>query len=243
MKVFAVGNGCTWYARNNTSFIIDDKILFDTPSGSYKDVIRKIDIFKLDGIIISHFHADHFGDFPVFATTFMRESKEMGRIHNLKVYGPRSVLDKLIELNTVLFAAEDEKNRELLQRYIDFIDVDGGDRFELSGYKVSVVRVDHGGLMCLGYMFCDENGKTVGFSSDTKECDALHEMLKTSSVAFVDMASSKPIKTHLDTKRFMELQELYPDCEMIPVHMSDKNLIFAKENGLRVINDFDEIII
>ena len=243
MKVFAVGTGCTWFARNNTSFIIDDRILFDTPSGSYKDIIKTIDISKLDGIIISHFHADHFGDFPVFATTFMRESEAMGRTKNLKVYGPTSVLDKLIELNTTLFAAEDEKNREMLQKYIDFIDVDDGDNFELSGYKVSVVRVDHGGLMCLGYMFTDENGKTVGFSADTKECDALHEILKLSSVAFVDMAASRPVKAHLHRARFMQLQAMYPNCEMIPVHMSDETLVFAKENGLRVINDFDEIII
>ena len=68
MKVFAVGTSCTWFKRNNTSFILDDKILLDTPSGSYKDIIRKIDIFKLDGIVISHFHADHFGDFSIFAT-------------------------------------------------------------------------------------------------------------------------------------------------------------------------------
>ena len=27
MKVFAVGTGCTWFKRNNTSFIIDEKIL------------------------------------------------------------------------------------------------------------------------------------------------------------------------------------------------------------------------
>ena len=40
MKVLAVGTGCTWFERNNTSFIIDDKILFDTPSGSYKDIIK-----------------------------------------------------------------------------------------------------------------------------------------------------------------------------------------------------------
>ena len=79
MKVFAVGTSCTWFTRNNTSFIIDDKILFDTPAGSYKDIITKIDILKLDAIFISHFHADHFGDFPVFATRFMRYSERVGK--------------------------------------------------------------------------------------------------------------------------------------------------------------------
>lgn len=243
MKVFVVGTACTWFDRNNTSFIIDDKILFDTPSGSYKDIIKKIDIFQLDGIVISHFHADHFGDFPVFATRFMRESERRGRTKKLKVFGPKSVLDKLIELNTVLCAAEDERNRETLQKNIEFIDVQDGDEFELLGYKVSVVQVDHGIVKCLAYIFTGASGKTIGFSADTKECDGLHTLLKKSDVAFVDMASMVPVKAHLDSNRFVELQNQYVNCEMIPIHMSDACLMFAKENGLRVINDFDEIII
>ena len=116
MKVFVVGTACTWFKRNNTSFIIDEKIVFDTPSGSYKDIIKQIDIFKLDGIVISHFHADHFGDFPIFATRFMRESEKQGRTKKLKVYGPKSVLEKLIALNSVLGGADDECDAELLQK-------------------------------------------------------------------------------------------------------------------------------
>ena len=243
MKVFAVGTGCTWFARNNTSFIIDDRILFDTPSGSYKDIIKNTDISKLDGIIISHFHADHFGDFPVFVTRFMRESEKMGRIENLKVYGPKSVLDKLIELNTILCAAEDERNRELLQKHIDFIDVDDGYEFELSGYKVTAVRVDHGSVKCFGYTLTDESGKIISFTSDTKECESLHKILNKSDIAFVDMASINPAKAHLDSKRFVELKKEYANCKMYPVHMSDECREFAQRNKLNVINDFDEIII
>lgn len=243
MKVFAVGTGCTWFQRNNTSFIIDERILFDTPSGSYKDIIRKIDIFKLDGIIVSHFHADHFGDFPVFATRFMRESERQGRTKNLKVYGPRSVLDKLVALNQLLCGGLDECDRELLQKHIDFVDVVDGDEFELSGYKVKAINVDHGRVACLGYTFTDETGKTVGFSGDTKECEGLHKILESSDFAFVDMASLEPVKTHLDTKRFMELQKEYPNCKMFPVHTSDECKVFAEENNLCIINDADEIIV
>ena len=135
MKVFAVGTSCTWFERNNTSFILDDKILLDTPSGSYKDIVRKVDIFKLDGIVISHFHADHFGDFPVFATRFMRESEKRGRTEKLKVYGPKGIFEKLLSLNILLGGGEDECDEKQLKRNIDFIEVFDGDEFELSGYK------------------------------------------------------------------------------------------------------------
>lgn len=243
MKIFVVGNGCTWFQRNNTSFILDDKILFDTPSGSYKDVIKNIDIFKLDAIIISHFHADHFGDFPVFATRFMRESITMGRKQNLKVYGPKSVLEKLIGLNTLLGGAKDECDREKLQRYIDFVDVADGDEFVVSGYKVKVHQVDHGHMYCQGYTFEDSNACVVGFTGDTRECEGLLNILKISNVAFVDMAALKPVPAHLDVNKFMELQKLYPNCKMYPVHMSDETKVFAEKHNLDVLNDFDEIII
>lgn len=243
MKVYAVGTSCTWFKRNNTSFIIDDKILFDTPSGSYKDIIKKIDIFKLDGIIISHFHADHFGDFQVFATRFMRESEKQGRTEKLKVFGPKGIVDKLIAINKLLFGADDECNPDLFKSKIDFVEVENGDEFELSGYKVKTYEVDHGRAYCLGFSFEDEKGKVVSFSGDTRECDNLHKMLEKSDVALVDMAAPVPAKTHLDCFRFVELQKMYPNCQMWPIHTSDECYEFAINNGLRVLNDSDEIII
>ena len=243
MKVFAVGTSCTWFERNNTSFIIDDKILIDTPSGSYKDIVKRINIFDLESIIISHFHADHFGDFSVFATRFMRESEKKGRTRKLKIYGPKGILDKLIQLNTILCGAEDECDPEKFKKRIDFIELSDGDEFEVLNYKVGVYEVDHGKTACLGFVFENENGKTVGFSGDTKECDAVHKILKKSEVAFVDMAAPVPAKAHLDCKRFVELQSEYKNCEMLPIHTSDECLKFAIDAGLKVLNDFDEIII
>ncbi len=243
MKVFAVGTSCTWFKRNNTSFILDDKILIDTPAGSYKDIIKKINIFKLDGILISHFHADHFGDFPVFATRFMREGVKNGRISKMKMYGPKGMLEKLVAVNTLLGGGDDECDPVQLQERIDFIEISGGSEFELSGYKVKIFDVDHGRTSGLGFIFQDKNGKVVGFSGDTKECDGLHEILKQSDVAFVDMAAISPAKAHLHADRFMELEKEYSHCKMYPVHTSDECQEFAVKNGLNVLNDSDEIII
>ena len=243
MKVFAVGTSCTWFERNNTSFIIDDKILFDTPSGSYKDILKRIDIFKLDAIIISHFHADHFGDFQVFATRIMRESEKQGRTEKLKVFGPKGILEKLVSVNKLLCGGEDVCSEDTFKRKIDFFEVADGDEFEVSGYKVKTYEVDHNKTYCLGFLFEDKNGKTIAFSGDTRECDGLHKMLEISDVAFVDMAAPAPAKAHLDCFRFVELQKMYPNCQMLPIHTSDECYRFAVENKMRVVNDFDEIVI
>ncbi len=243
MKIIVVGNGCTWFERNDTSFIIDDKILLDTPAGSYKHILKQIDIFKLDGIIISHFHSDHFGDFRVFAIRFMRDSEKWGRTQKLKVFAPAGVLDKLVEVNKLFCGAEDETDKEKFQKHIDFIEIDDGFEFELSGYEIQASKVDHGKNVSYAFMFTEKNGKKILFSGDTRECDALLSNLESCNVAFVDMASTEPSRTHLDTNSFIRLQKRYSNCNMIPMHMSDESLRFAKDNGLLVLNDFDKIII
>lgn len=243
MKVYAVGTGCTWFTRNNTSFILDDKILLDTPTGSYKEIIKKVNIFSLDGIVITHFHADHYADIRIIATRFMRESAKNGRTEKIKVYGPRGMLDKLIEINRVFDSSPDELDRNSFLRFIDFIEVKAGDEFELSGYKVKVYEMDHFDAYSLGYTFTDKNGVTVGFSGDTKNCESLCDILACSNVAFVDMAAPVPARAHLDSEEFVRLQRQFPKCKMYPVHTSDQTLRFAEENKLNIIRDGETIII
>lgn len=243
MKVYIVGTSCTWFKRNNTSFILDDKILFDVPFGNYKEIIKKVDLFDIKSIYISHFHSDHFSDLQIITTRFMREAEKRGITEKLKVYGPKGTLDHLIEFNTIICGAPDEKDRESLTKMIDFVEVGDADEFEDCGYKVKVYQVDHGHMYCQGYTFTDERGVTVGFSSDTKACEALNQMIEKSNVAFVDMASVNPHHSHLDVGAFLDLTKKYKNCKMIPVHTSDESQKFAEESGLNVVYDGQEVII
>ena len=138
MKVYLVGTSCTWFKRNNTSFILDDKILFDTPDGSYKEIIRKMNIFDVKSVYISHFHSDHFTDLQIIATRFMRESERNGVVDKLNVYGPKGLLDHLVDFNKTVFAGCDECNKESLTKRINFIEVGDGDEFAVDDGDGSV---------------------------------------------------------------------------------------------------------
>lgn len=244
MKVFAVGTGCTWFERNNTSFILDDTILFDTPNGSYKEIIKKLGITdfikNLKAIFLTHFHADHIFDMHVIATRFMRESERLGRKENLKIFCPKGTLDKIVEINRVICGSPDECDKVSLQKHIDFIEVSNGDKFEIGKYKVEVYAMDHGDVYCQGYTF-EENQNVIGFSADTKDCENLRKMLGNSNVAFVDMAALEPAKSHLDVERYMELEKEYKNCTMYAIHTSDETYEFGKNNSIKVLNDGDEI--
>lgn len=243
MKIYAVGTSCTWFERNNTSFILDDDMLFDTPNGSYKFIIKQTDILKLRAIFISHFHSDHYADIHIIATRIMREANKIGKTQKLKMFGPKGMLDKLIDINVVFCSAEDELDRENYLRAIDFVEVGDGDEFKFGGYKIKVYALDHGDVYSQGYTFTDKNGKTIAFTADTKDCDNLRKMLSVSDVVFVDMSSNVPSKTHLDAKCFVKLMKKYPNCKMYPVHTSDETYEFARKNGMNLISDGETLIV
>jgi len=242
MKVHVVGSSCTWYSRLNTSFILDDNTLFDVPEGSYKTIIKTIDIFKLNTIFITHFHSDHFFGMHVLATRFMREGKKRGMKEKLKVFGPKGTLDKLVEINKALFSGPDECDKASLQEMIDFIEVGDGDEFDNNGYHVKVFALDHGAVYSQGYSFEDKNGQIIVFSGDTRECDRLHDLLNGADVAFLEMAAMKESPSHIDVNSFVKITKQYPKCNFFPIHTPDETLEFAEKNGLNVVNDGDDYI-
>lgn len=236
MKVNVIGTACTWFERNNTSFILDDKILFDVPEGAYKDIIKLIDIFSLKFIFISHIHTDHAVDLHIIATRFLRE--RYSRLEKLRVYAPKEMAETIVKFNTLFNGSEEEKDLTLLKNTIDFIDLYDGLEFVEGNYEFRVKKMDHGKCECFGLMVKDKiSGKVYAFSADTKDCEALREMLLVSDFAFVDMAATGSSKSHLTDTEFVELSKKYPNCKMFPVHTCDKCQEFAIKNNLNFLED------
>ena len=239
MKVTLVGTGCTWYARNNTSFIIDNNMLFDISSGNYKHVIKSLDIFDLDAIFISHLHTDHVGDLIIITTRLIRESKKRGITKKLRVYGPKGLAQFLVDYATLCGGADEEKNISLLKSTIDFYEVYDGFEFNEGKYKVKTYKMNHGKMDCYGYSFADESGKIISFSADTCRCENLEKMLKISDVAFVDMAAVSQNIYHIHVDGIRALQDEFINCQIIPVHFSDQAMEIAKNYNMKLYNDGD----
>ncbi len=242
MKVFVVGTACSWFERRNTSFILDDVMLFDTPEGNYKTILKEIDVFNLDCIFISHFHTDHFADLHIFTTRMIRESKRRNK-PKLRVYGPVGIEQKLINHLKFFYGGDDETSPEILEQYVEFIELYDGMQFEEGGYSVMAYKMQHGKPECFGLTFTDKSGKTVAFSADTIICDNLEKMLKKSDFAFVDMASNVPSKTHIEMHDFVGLTEKFKNCKIYPVHTCDKSQEFAEQNGLNFLTDGETLIL
>lgn len=237
MKIKLVGTSCNWFSRLNTSFIIDDKILFDVPIGNYKTIIQNVDIFKLDWVFISHLHSDHFVDFNKIASQYVRAMLKNEPLPRLRVYAPKEMAKRIIQLQKIIGGGKEECSLKYLKKAIEFIDLKDQMEFEEGGYKMKVYKVVHGNLDTFGLTMTNKNGVTVGFSSDTIDCENLHKILENSNYAFVDMSSEKPWRTHLCYDEFVKLSKVYPSCKMFPVHTSDMAQELAEKNGLNFVKD------
>ena len=243
MKLKIIGTSCTWFERLNTSYVIDNDIIFDVPNGNYKPIIKYTDISKLRCIIISHFHTDHFADFRIIATLIMRHFEKYGRTENLRVYAPKGILEHLTSIAKITYSGIDECSEEALTEHIDFFDLEDGFEFEEGDYKIKAYKMEHGAPESYGFTFTDKEGKVVAFSGDTKMCDNLHMLLEKADHAFVEMASTTSHRSHLSIAEFEELENKYKNAKFYPVHTSDKCQQYAIENGMNYVNDGDELLL
>lgn len=242
MKVKVLGTSCTWFVRNNTSFVIDENIVFDLPSGNYKLLAAYTKTMATKCAIITHFHSDHFGDFRILTTEIMRHFDKYGRTENLRVYAPKGIVQKIIETNNLFCAGIDECNEELLREHIDFIELSDGFEFEEGGYKIKAFKMEHGRPETYGFSFTDSDGKVVAFSADTCMCENLDKLLEKADFAFVEMSAKTEHKTHLSIENFLSLSKKYNKTKIYPIHTSDACQKYAIENGLNVVNDGDEFV-
>lgn len=244
MKLTVVGTSCSWFKRKNTSFIIDDDIVFDMPSGAFKDIINAIDIYKVRSVFISHIHTDHFSDLHYLLTETYRHLDKRN-LKKLKLYGPKGLLKLVVDVNRLTSTDPQECSYELHENSIDFIELEDGMTFTEGKYKVTAYKMSHGDVETYGFTFEDEKGVVVGFSADTAMCDNLEKIVKNSDYAFVEMCRTEVGSKHLSIDEFLALAKKYPETKMFPVHTSDVCQEYAEKNGMNYVHDgqvlnFDE---
>ncbi len=239
MKVDVLGTGLSWYERNNTSFVIDNKIILDMPEGSYKYVPKYASIDDANCIIITHMHSDHFLGINLFLTEVMRFARD--RKEKLRVYGPKGLLSTVVKINKLANSAKDETSQKNYKKYIEFIDLYDGMKFKEGKYTITAYKMKHGAPDTFGFTFAEDTGLTVGFSADTSICRNLHKILNASKYAFVELSSEVPHSKHICIEEFEQLVNKYSNTKIYAVHTNDNTQKYAKENGLNALDDFQEL--
>ena len=123
MKIDVIGSGAIFTKYNSASYLIDDKILFDIPNGTCKKLMSmKKDIHEIRNVIITHFHADHYFDFPFLYLNQMSDCSHIeGKKSNLGIDNLQELLNKNSNLKIFTSHMNDDVREYLNKEKIDRI--------------------------------------------------------------------------------------------------------------------------
>ena len=172
MKVQFAGCGDAFGSggRFNSCIHVEDggrSILLDCGASSLVALKKAgIDRGAIDAILLTHFHADHFGGIPFF---ILDQQLNVKRTRPLLIAGPPGLRDWYVRAMALAFPGE-----RTLAFELDLREVDIGVAQPLAGMQVTPIHVKHDDRAgpCLAYRIQSE-AKTLCYSGDTEWTDAL----------------------------------------------------------------------
>jgi ribonuclease BN (tRNA processing enzyme) len=216
----AFGSG----GRFNTCFhLVGDHVnaLIDCGSTSlvamHRFEIKRTDI---DAILISHFHADHFGGLPFF---ILESNYVLKRKRGLVIAGPPGLKARFDELMDSAFPGT--KDAKWLFP-IKFIELEIGSRNEVGRMQVTPFHVLHDDRAgpCLGFRI-EAEGKVVAFSGDTQWTEALIDIGRNADLFICEAYTrKKPIKTHMALSLLERHLDAIKPKKLVLTHMSSDML-------------------
>ena len=165
------------------------RLLVDLGAGALGQLQRHIGLLDVDAVYISHLHADHCID--LVAYSYARRYHPEGTPAVLPVYGPAGTARRIL-------SSYEAPPSHGLQDVFDFREVPAG-RHELGPFTVTAARMNHH-VECHG-MRLEAGGRTLAYSGDTGESDALVELARGSDVFLCEAswahAADNPPGIHL----------------------------------------------
>lgn len=234
MEIKLIGTGSIGAVQYSASTLINKEILIDMPNGIVKR-IKQLgeDVLNIKAILITHLHGDHFLDIPFF----MLEKYFNKITEETEIYCPRGTLNKIKQLFDIAYPGDYDKVTEAINvRFIEFEELKN--QKLLNKYDIDSIAVEHGNLKpAYGYII-KENEKSIGFSGDSKMCEAIEHIVKESDLAVLDMSLSEDgNNAHMGLNDIEKLCGENKEKTIVSIHMHDYTRQVAKSK------DIDNLII
>lgn len=216
----AFGSG----GRFNTCFHVQGEtanFLIDCGATSLVALKRAgIALNDIQTILITHFHADHFGGLPAFMLDAQFFSKRTGP---LTITGPHGLEDWFVRAMETAFAGS---SRTVPKFDLELLELTEREQVDVRGLSVTPYLVEHGppGGPFFAYRV-EAEGRVIAYSGDTQWTDALIDVGRNADL-FVAEAyfRDKKVPYHLDLATLeAHLPEIAPK-RLILTHMSDEML-------------------
>jgi len=203
---------------------------------------QNVDVNKIDTLLITHLHGDHFLDIP-----FMIIQRKFNKSNNeLHIYGPKGLEETIGKVIKLMYS--DISDWTVLRDAVKvkFMEFESLNNKEVSkGYFVDSYDVVHSSFKpAYGYTIKSLTG-TVGISGDSAYCESIEKITQNSDIAVLDMSNIDGNDKHMGVYDIENLLKKY-NKRIIATHMNKLAREYALENkmeNLIVPNDGEEFFV
>lgn len=243
MKVKMIGTGSIYVKERSACCLVDERILVDCGNGTIKTLLQfNIDFTKIDTLLITHLHGDHFLDIPFLI--MLRNSYNLQ--NEFKIYCPRGTeetVGKIIELAFPDINDWTELRDKVKVRFIEFDNLNNAE--VVPGYFVNSYNVIHGEIKnAYGYTI-KNNDKVIGVSGDSAYCNNIENIVKESDIAILDTSLINGNNLHMGINDIELILSKY-NKRIVATHMREETKTQLKEmkiDNLIIPDDGEEFYI
>ncbi len=204
--------------RRQSAFLVREpngNVLIDcgvtTNTGLNSEGIRRNEI---DAILISHFHADHFGGIPLFLLASLYEDQRRGP---LQIAGPPGIEARVVELAAAMGHPIPGRNWTF---DIQYIELPQGVTKEVASAHVTSFEVFHNKDVCPHGMALQFDNRRIVYSGDTGWFDELPQHTQGADLFVCECTYCSPgFELHLSLEQIEQRERELGAERMVLTHL------------------------
>ncbi len=174
----ALTDGGPW-----SSFLIDGRLLLDIPPTAVTELRRrKIDLARIECVVVSHLHADHVFGIPFLLLEYAIRCE---RTAPLTLVGPPGVKEFVETLCALAWRGICSEGADL-RVPVTFVEASANRETSVGDVRFVAFPMAHFDLPAFGYRIAYQ-GRAIAYSGDTGPCAALDALVGGADVAIVEL--------------------------------------------------------
>lgn len=217
MILLGVGTAVPDQDRENTHMVWESStglLLIDAGGSTFQRLLRAgVDPLNLQGVFLTHVHADHINGFAVL----LFQLALAGYKARLRVYGNAPTLALTQRVVTAFELGTH-------QVAVDWVTVPAGDEVPISDpdYHLTTAETVHS-APCLSLRFTDRtSGRALVYSADTEPCPAGQQLARGASVLIHEATTAAPFPGHSTPRQAGQVAAQAGVARLALVHFSPR---------------------